>query len=114
MVKTDLGSQTIAGLAATGTSITTTIPAGAMGNAQAIVRTREVWISTVLKVPVKVTGTDPLHGNSTMLLSDITQGAQDPTLFQIPSGYTVKDAPAHGGPGGPGPGGPPPSDGVSH
>lgn len=107
VVTTDLAPTTIDGLAVTGKSITRTIPAGAAGNAQPIVETREIWTSTALKVPVKVTSTDPLHGNSSMVLSNVSQTAPDPTLFQIPSGYTVKDAPAHGGPGHHGPGAPP-------
>ena len=37
MAKTDLGASTVAGLAATGTRTTVTIPAGAMGNTQAMV-----------------------------------------------------------------------------
>jgi outer membrane lipoprotein-sorting protein len=110
VVKKDLGTETVAGVAATGTSVTHTIPAGARGNTNPLVQTREVWTSTALKIPVKITTTDPEHGNSTMVLSNITQGAQDPTLFQIPSGYTVKEAPGgHGGHGfgGPGPDGRP-------
>jgi len=115
LVKTDLGTSIIAGLAATGTRTTKTIPAGAIGNTSPIVETREVWVSTALKIPVQVTSTDPQHGTSTTVLSNVTAVAPDPTLFQIPSGYTVKDAPA-GGPHGPGfpgggPHGPPPPDG---
>jgi outer membrane lipoprotein-sorting protein len=104
-VKSDLGASTIAGLAATGSKITTTVPAGAMGNAQALVETREVWTSTALKIPVQVTSTDPRRGTSTMVLSNVSQNAPEATLFQVPSGYTVKDAPA-----GHGRGGPPPSN----
>lgn len=108
MVKTDLGTSTVAGLAATGTRTTITIPAGTMGNTQALVETREVWVSTALKVPVKVTSSDPRHGTATMLLSNISQTSPDPSLFQIPASFTVKEAPAHRGPGGP-----PPADGGS-
>jgi hypothetical protein len=111
VVKTDLGSATIAGLAATGTSTTRTIPAGAMGNTNPLVETREVWISTALKIPVKMTSTDPERGTSSMLLSNVSTSAPDPALFQIPSGYTVKDAPA-GGPGRGPHGPPPPPDGA--
>jgi hypothetical protein len=111
VTKTDLGSQSISGVTATGTSITHTVPAGARGNSQPLVDTREVWVSTALQIPVKVSSSDPMHGNSTMIMSNIVQGAQDPTLFQIPSGYTLKDAPEHG-PGG-GPHGPPPPPGGS-
>ncbi len=109
MAKTDLGTQTVNGVAATGTKMTITVPAGAMGNAQAITGTREVWVSAALKVPVKVTTNDPRHGTSVMQLTDIAPGPQDASLFTIPSGYTVKDGPMHRGPGGgPGPDGPPP------
>ncbi len=114
--KTDLGSKTIEGLAATGTTETMTIPAGAHGNAAPITSTREIWISTALKVPVLVNMSDPRRGTSTMQLTNISQTAPDPTLFQIPSSYTVKSGPPPGGPGhgpggGPGgPGGPPPPD----
>ncbi len=85
----DLGTQTIAGLAATGTRTTETIPAGAIGNSEAIVVTREIWTSTALKVPVLIKSSDPRFGNSTMQLSNVVQGEPDPALFQVPSNYTV-------------------------
>lgn len=119
VAKSDLGGSTLDGLAITGTSTTITFAAGTIGNSQPIVETREVWVSTALKIPVKMTSTDPRHGTSSMIFSVISQTAPDPSLFQIPSTYTVKDAPAHAGPhggpggpgfGGPGPGGPPPAD----
>lgn len=109
VTKVDLGTQTIEGLAATGKKETIVLPAGAMGNTEAITSTRETWIATALKVPVLVKSTDPRRGNSTMQLTNISQTAPDPTLFQIPASYTVKTAPAHGGPGGHG--GPPPPPG---
>jgi outer membrane lipoprotein-sorting protein len=107
VVKKDLGAETVAGLAATGTSITRTIPAGAIGNTNPLVETREVWVSSALKIPVKMTSSDPRHGNSSMEFSNVTQGAPDATLFQIPSGYTVKEG--HPGFGAHGAGGPPPA-----
>lgn len=112
MTKSDLGSKTIEGLAATGTMETRTIPAGAMGNTEAITTTRETWIATALKVPVAMTETDPRRGTTTMQLTNISQTAPDPALFQIPSSFTVKEGAGPGGhgPGG-GPGGPPPPDG---
>ncbi len=117
MTKSDLGSKTIEGLAATGTIETRTIPAGAMGNTDAITTTRETWISTALKVPVAMTEADPRRGTTTMQLTNISQTAPDPTLFQIPSTYTVKEGAGPGpgghGPGG-GPGGPPPPAGPQN
>ncbi len=85
----DLGTQTINGLAATGKRETETIPAGAIGNAQPIVTTREIWTSTALKVPVLIKSSDPRFGTSTMQLGNILQGEPDPALFQVPSNYTV-------------------------
>jgi hypothetical protein len=104
--KQDLGTQTINGLAATGTRLTETIPAGAFGNQQPITVTREVWVSTALSVPVLVKSTDPRHGTSTMELTDINRAEPDPSLFQIPSAYTVtkRTPPAPGEAPGPPPG----------
>jgi hypothetical protein len=87
--KEDLGTQTISGLSATGTRITETIPAGAMGNQQPIQIVRETWISTVLKVPVSIKTSDPRFGNVTMQLTNVVQAEPDASLFQVPSNYTV-------------------------
>jgi hypothetical protein len=92
----DLGTQTINGLAATGTRITRTIPAGAIGNQQPIVTTRETWISTALKVPVQIKTSDPRFGSSTLQLTNVVQAEPDPALFQVPSDYTVTEGPARG------------------
>jgi hypothetical protein len=102
--KEDLGAKTINGLAATGTRTTMTIPAGQFGNSQPIVTVRETWISTVLKIPVLETSTNPERGNSTRQLTVISQSEPDATLFEIPSNYSVKaetgppTAHAHPGP----------------
>jgi hypothetical protein len=85
----DLGTNTIEGQAATGKRVTMTIPAGEMGNADAVQVVREVWTSTALKVPVLVSRTDPRFGKSTTQLSAITQAEPDAALFQIPSNYKV-------------------------
>jgi hypothetical protein len=92
----DLGTQVINGVSATGTRITTTIPAGIIGNQQALQTVREVWIAVDLKIAVLVKSTDP-RGNTIAQLTDIAQGEPDPSLFQVPAGYTVTDAPARRG-----------------
>ena len=89
VTKEDLGTQTINGLAATGTRTTRTIPAGAIGNAQPIQTVREVWISTELKVPIVIKSSDPRFGNSVTQLTNITQAEPDASLFQVPAGYAV-------------------------
>lgn len=95
--KEDLGAKTINGLAATGTRSTRTIPAGEIGNSEAIVSTREVWVSTALKVPVLETMSNPERGTSTRTLTVTSQSEPDATLFQIPSNYTVKTETGPGG-----------------
>jgi len=89
VTKEDLGTQTINGLAATGTRTTRTIPAGAIGNAQPIQTVREVWVSTNLKVPIMIKSSDPRFGTSVTQLTNITQAEPDASLFQVPAGYTV-------------------------
>jgi cytoskeletal protein RodZ len=86
---TSLGTQTINGVTATGTQVTTTIAAGTFGNSAAIQTVRTTWISSALQIPVQVTVTDPRSGNMAMNLTNILQTAPDPSLFQVPAGYTV-------------------------
>lgn len=89
---TDLGTKVINGLNATGTRTTVTIPAGAVGNSQALTSTREVWQSTDLKVPVLVTSSDPQRGTSTTQLTNVVRSEPDASLFLIPSSYTISTA----------------------
>jgi len=97
-VTESLAMQTINGVQATGTRVTRTIPAGQIGNAQAIQIVHETWISADLKIPVMVKTTDPRNGTTTTQLTNITRAEPDPALFQAPSDYTVTK-------GGRGPGG---------
>ncbi len=89
LVKEDLGTQTVNGVTATGTRVTRTIPAGAMGNAQSIQIMRETWVSSDLKVPVMVKTSDPRFGTTVTQVTDITRAEPDAALFQTPAGYTV-------------------------
>lgn len=98
----DLGPATISGRPTTATRITRTIPAGAIGNQQAIAVTRTVYMSPDLKVPLQIVSEDPRFGTSTMTLTNIVQAEPEAALFQIPSGYAVKTMPAgHRGGGAP-------------
>ncbi|HET6143316.1 MAG TPA: hypothetical protein VFE02_07380 [Candidatus Acidoferrales bacterium] len=53
--------------------VTRTIPAGAIGNTNAIVITSERWFSTALEVVLENTHTDPRFGSTTYQLSNIGQ-----------------------------------------
>jgi len=104
---TNLGQATIPtvnGVLATGTQVAETIPAGAIGNAQPIVITRNTWISNQLSIPVQITTSDPRFGTTNMELTNIVQAPPDASLFVVPAGYTVKQGGGRGfGTGGPGP-----------
>jgi hypothetical protein len=93
----DLGTQVVNGVSAKGTQLTETIPAGAIGNAQAIQVVRTTWVSTELKVPVEIKTADPRFGNTDMELSNITQSEPSASLFVVPAGYTVEQD-GRGGP----------------
>ena len=97
---TSLGMQTVNGVAATGTQLTETIPAGAIGNVQPIQVIRVTWVSTDLKVPVQIKSSDPRFGTSDLEVTNIVEGEPAATLFVVPAGYTVKQGGRGlGGPG---------------
>lgn len=99
-VENDLGTQNLNGVNAQGKSVTHTLPAGAMGNTQPIVSTSETWYSPDLQIPILAKNNDPRFGQSTYSLTNIQRGDPAASLFQVPSDYTIKDAPAHGPHGG--------------
>ena len=90
-----LGTQSINGIQAEGTRTTRTIPAGAIGNASPIVITTERWYSPELQTVVMSKRSDPFTGQTTFQLTNIQRQEPDPSLFQVPSDYTVRQ----GGPG---------------
>ena len=90
VVKTDsLGTQVIDGIQVEGTRHTMTIPAGAIGNDQAIESVTERWYSPDLQVVVKIVRTDPRFGQTVYQLSNIRRGEQPASLFEVPSDFTV-------------------------
>jgi hypothetical protein len=88
-----LGNKTIEGIQVTGTRTTSTIPAGTIGNEEALTTTREEWYSPELKLVVQSTQNDPRFGQTTYTLNDIQQGPPDETLFQVPAGYKIEEIP---------------------
>jgi hypothetical protein len=90
---TDLGTQTINGVAAQGTRTTRTIPAGQIGNERPIVIVTERWYSPDLQTYVMTKSRDPLMGDTVFQLTNIQRQEPEPSLFQVPSGYTVKQRP---------------------
>jgi hypothetical protein len=92
-----LGTQTINGVQAEGTRTTRTIPAGAIGNANAIVITNERWYSPELQTVVMSKRSDPFQGETTFQLTNIQKQEPEASLFQVPSDYAVEQGP-RGGP----------------
>jgi hypothetical protein len=86
-----LAARTIEGVRVQGTRTTTTIPADAIGNDLPIVITSEEWTSPDLQVLVMTRHNDPRSGESTYKVMNIVRAEPDPSLFQVPSDYTVKE-----------------------
>jgi hypothetical protein len=89
--KESLGTQEINGVSANGTRMTSTIPAGAIGNDNPIQVVSESWYSPELKMVVKSVQNDPRMGQTTVNLTNLNRTEPDPSLFQIPSDYAVSD-----------------------
>jgi hypothetical protein len=86
-----LGTQTIEGVEATGTQSIMTIPAGAIGNEQAIKIVSEQWYSPALQVVVLSKRSDPRTGEMVYRLTQLDRSEPAAALFQVPADYTVKD-----------------------
>jgi hypothetical protein len=84
-----LGTQSMEGVSAEGTRTTVTIPAGQIGNAQPLVTVTERWYSPELQVTVMNKRTDPRTGTTTYKLTNINRSEPPPTMFEVPSDYTV-------------------------
>lgn len=89
-VKTeDLGAQVIQGVSAQGKRVTRVIPAGREGNEKEIDIVTETWYSPDLQVVVMSKTSDPRFGESVYQLNSISRAEPDPSLFAVPSDYTV-------------------------
>jgi hypothetical protein len=87
----NLGDQTIDGVHATGTRVTTTIPAGTMGNEQPILVTSENWYSPELKATVLTKHNDPWAGELKTQFTNVSTNEPDASLFTVPPDYQVVD-----------------------
>jgi hypothetical protein len=87
----NLGDQTIDGIHATGTRMTTTIPAGKMGNEQPIMVTSERWYSPELKATVLTKHSDPWAGELKTQFTNVNTSEPDSSLFLVPGDYKIMD-----------------------
>ncbi|HEY6370048.1 MAG TPA: hypothetical protein VIX37_05685 [Candidatus Sulfotelmatobacter sp.] len=74
-----------------GTRETTTLKAGAVGNSQPLVTTREFWYSPDLQIILAVTRKDPREGTRVIRGVDLSRSEPDPAMFQVPAGFVVPD-----------------------
>ena len=86
-----LPPQTIDGLYATGFRFTNTTPAGYVGNDRDLTTTRETWTAQDLGITLRTIVNDPRNGKTTTSVTDVQQTVPDPSLFQAPDGYQLKD-----------------------
>ena len=87
----DLGIQNINGVPALGKRHTQIIPVGQIGNNREIHVVHESWYSDDLQMLVKSVNSDPRYGVNTYELTDISRDNPDPSLFQVPPGYSVTE-----------------------
>lgn len=91
----DLGTTTIQGYEAQGKRMTTTIPAGEIGNSEPIVIVNEYWSSPQFPLTLRDINDDPRSGKRTRELVSLTPGEPDLSIFQPPQGYDVSEEELH-------------------
>lgn len=91
----DLGTRDIDGIKAEGKMRSYEIPAGEVGNRNAIVVSDETWFSPELQVTVMTKHSDPRTGDNLYRLGSIKREEPAATLFAVPSDYIVKDVMAN-------------------
>ena len=90
-----LGTRQIEGVSAEGTRMTTTIPAGQIGNLNPINMVTERWFSKELQMAVLITRRDPRSGDTVYRLTNIVRSEPPPDLFTVPSDYRIVDFGKH-------------------
>jgi hypothetical protein len=65
------------------------IPAGTVGNDHDLKSVSERWYSDDIKALVRSSNSDPRFGSLKYELTNISQALPDPSLFQLPAGFTL-------------------------
>ncbi len=90
----ELGTKDFDGTRAEGKLRSYTIPAGEIGNKNAILVTTETWTSPDLQITVYSKHSDPRGGDTVYRLANLKRTEQPIGLFNPPEGFTVKTMPA--------------------
>lgn len=84
--------QTIEGISAEGSRFTMTLPVNFQGNDAPLTYSNETWYSTEMGLEILLKMNDPRTGERVQRFLNIQRGEPDPSLFQVPADYTIKDA----------------------
>lgn len=87
----DLGEKSIEGVMSHGTRLTSTIPAGKIGNERPITVTTELWHSVELGIDMLKIHNDPWSGETTTKVTNISRTEPDKALFAPPGNYKVME-----------------------
>lgn len=88
-----LGKKSIDGVVAEGTRVINVIPAGEIGNERAIESVYERWYSPELQILISSTHKDPMFGETTYKLNNLSRSEPLKSVFEVPADYTVQDGP---------------------
>jgi hypothetical protein len=86
-----LGHRTIDGVLTVGTRLTTIWPVNTRGNDRPISAVRETWTSPGLQLTIMGKSADPLTGEDTWRLTNVSLGEPPASLFKPPREYAVVD-----------------------
>jgi hypothetical protein len=86
-----LDGKTIPGVYAVGRRVTRTRPPGTIGNDKTVVSVSERWVSPDIKMLLASSMDDPRE-QLTREVTHLDRTEPDSSLFQVPAGYTVKEA----------------------
>jgi hypothetical protein len=77
------------GIRLRGLRTTSTIPAGTFANDHDLKIVNEQWYADDINVLMKSSNSDPRTGTTTYELTNVQQTRPDPSLFQVPAGFTL-------------------------
>jgi len=87
----DLGTRTIDGVVVSGTRRTTIVPEGEQGNDRPMTTTNETWRSKELQLNLLTVNYSPANGTQTTKWLNFSTSEPDPSLFMVPSNYSLVD-----------------------
>lgn len=90
-VHEDLGKQLVSGVETIGVRDARTYNPGVFGNDRKVTVEREVWYSPQLDLNLLSTRTEPRTGKQTFTATNVAWGDPDPALFELPTGFKVRD-----------------------